>query len=318
MTISSLFISCALMQMSGLGLGFGGALSAWEPCSALDMTHKLCTPLSHMTWHLGSTSSNGSRVAVPFFTRETACASMSKKGYSRIDLHGDSFMRHLTQALLLIFSGDYDAGSLNSHAKAIVECQGDAQFSEKGCSVNGSLVNEPVRQSVSAEEEPLCHFMGHRVDLSYSGSESFQCGGGNGTIQLFSSGNHAQVDGQSWSINNATASMGNFFATHTCAPETQKCISGFVSTHHRIAVFPDGYQRYVDVKNFNLGMRAYIEGGACGPRFSYIDTFNFTEALVLTFARNETNTMTHDGVHWSRTVNLLKAQLVLHHFLSSS
>ena len=89
-----------------------------------------------MTFHLRT---NGS--TVPFYTRETTCQVMKKKGIVRFDVHGDSFMRHLTQALLLVFSGDLESGSLSERGKQFKECAGDRQFDEKSCFVNTTGIN---------------------------------------------------------------------------------------------------------------------------------------------------------------------------------
>ena len=41
-----------------------------------------------------------------------------------------------------------------------------------------------------------------------------------------------------------------------------------------------------------------------------VDVFNMTEALVMELPE-EAATLTHDGVHWSEVVNLIKAQVLL-------
>jgi hypothetical protein len=76
----------------------------------------------------------------------------------------------------------------------------------------------------------------------------------------------------------------------------------------------DGHQRYEDVERYNMEMRAFVEGGGCSAHVGFVDVFNITKSLVH-HLRSEAALMTYDGVHWSRTVNLLKAQLILHHFL---
>jgi hypothetical protein len=57
-----------------------------------------------------------------------------------------------------------------------------------------------------------------------------------------------------------------------------------------------------------------VEGRGCGAHDGFVDVFNITKSLVHHF-RSEASLMTYDGMHWPRTVNLLKAQLILHHFL---
>jgi hypothetical protein len=65
------------------------------------------------------------------FTKQTACQHMHNLGYNHIFLAGDSFIRHIYQSLLLVFSDDYEYGALNAET---LKCKGDNQFSEKGCS----------------------------------------------------------------------------------------------------------------------------------------------------------------------------------------
>lgn len=66
---------------------------------------------------------------------EVACEHMQQLGFSRILVLGESLERHFFQALAVIFSGDYVAGSLKEDlAPDVLErCSGDMQFSEKKC-----------------------------------------------------------------------------------------------------------------------------------------------------------------------------------------
>ena len=64
-----------------------------------------------------------------------ACSEMQRLGLSRILVLGESLERHLFQALSIIFSGDYVAGSLkkDTPANKVEMCSGDMQFSERSC-----------------------------------------------------------------------------------------------------------------------------------------------------------------------------------------
>ena len=63
------------------------------------------------------------------------------------------------------------------------------------------------------------------------------------------------------------------------------------------------------IRHFNVGMREYFEAGRCGPGH-VVDVFNMTDALVSNEdMASEAPALTHDGVHWSEVVNLLKVRL---------
>ena len=66
------------------------------------------------------------------FTNQSACQRINDLKIKRIYFVGDSFIRHIYQAFLLLFSGDYESGSLNN--KQLSRCKGNAQFAEKVCS----------------------------------------------------------------------------------------------------------------------------------------------------------------------------------------
>ena len=53
----------------------------------------------------------------------------------------------------------------------------------------------------------------------------------------------------------------------------------------------------------------WFEAGHCGPG-NVVDVFNMTHSLV-TERAFEAEPLTHDSVHWSMVVNLLKAQILL-------
>ncbi len=63
------------------------------------------------------------------------------------------------------------------------------------------------------------------------------------------------------------------------------------------------------IRHFNVGMREYFEAGHCGPGH-VVDVFNMTDALVSNEdMASEAPALTHDGVHWSAVINLLKVRL---------
>jgi hypothetical protein len=67
------------------------------------------------------------------------------------------------------------------------------------------------------------------------------------------------------------------------------------------------------VKDYNLGMRKFMDDGQCGE-VNYVDVYNMTARLVIDHP-DEGSQMTYDNVHWGIEVNLLKAQLIFNALL---
>jgi hypothetical protein len=102
----------------------------------------------NITWQPGNSNFD-------FFNNQTACDKLKHLKYNKIYFVGDSFVRHLYQAFLLLFTGNYDYGSLNAPNK---HCKGDMQFTEKRCSgVYG--VSKPYRD--------VCQWTGHPIKLVF-------------------------------------------------------------------------------------------------------------------------------------------------------
>ena len=107
---------------------------AWTPTSLDTCTHTpVCvsdTVMENVTWTPTSTSTSSNFF---LYNHTTSCERVRQWGYSKIYLVGDSFTRHIYQALLLIFSNDYTCGSLNNPHNCL-NCGNDMQFAESKCS----------------------------------------------------------------------------------------------------------------------------------------------------------------------------------------
>lgn len=63
---------------------------------------KLCTPLG-FTWR--------SDILTHYYNWTEACSAIEEAGIEEIFLYGDSYMRHILQALEITFTGDFDTGT---------------------------------------------------------------------------------------------------------------------------------------------------------------------------------------------------------------
>ena len=84
-----------------------------------------------------------------------------------------------------------------------------------------------------------------------------------------------------------------------------------ITTHQRLnSIILTGPTREEHrISTFNAGMRTWFEAGHCGPAH-VVDVYNMTKALVTT-RPEEAKPLTHDGLHWSMVVNLVKVQILL-------
>ena len=278
----------------------------------------MCTP-SNLTW----VSEDKTDV---LYDAQSGCDALINAGITRIDFHGDSYMRQIYAAILITLNGNYVNGSIadTPYAKknGAHECTYQKQFAEKFCGIR-SLNHGPVVCGGKVILDPLLN-----------GLETLkQCkGGGKSTgIALFSWGNY-KVGPQIFDrhgVNNATA-YGRFFedtklcpnirnydnitlATHTM--KKRSCDIFWLSTHYRLMHHFDDEHVHV-VKNYNEKMRDWAVSGTCGM-LNYVDVYNMTAALGKEHKAEAQHmssiplTNSPRAVHWGMEVNLVKAQMIL-------
>ncbi|CAJ1949223.1 unnamed protein product [Cylindrotheca closterium] len=78
------------------------------------------------------------------WTKDEACQLLKSRNITKIQLIGDSLIRHLSQSLVIILKGDYDFQFGRK------DCFGDRAFSEKGCrgfGVTSACYDDEVKKS---------------------------------------------------------------------------------------------------------------------------------------------------------------------------
>lgn len=275
----------------------------WVNATEADCQNFRCSPATHLTW----------RSANPHFViynSSSGCKALIAKGIKTIFFHGDSYMRQVYAAVLITLNGDYKYGSI-VNGEAHPTCAYRTQFLEKRCGLkelnhhglvcNGSVLLNPVLTGMSLS---TCH-------------------NNNGTISLWSFGNHQLAKGRV-GVNNSTLYQQHFAPTCRDIIESAKlgqidtdvsykkpCSIWWLSTHFRnIGWFGDEAEHLI--YNYNKEMRQFFDEGRCGP-VNYIDVYNMTFGIKnLSDARQ----LSYDQVHWGMEVNLIKAQIVLNALLS--
>lgn len=316
--LSGAHLLVILARVSFTANGEWGAEAAPATCNE----HHMCSP-NKLTWY-------GNYTPNTVFNNITGCEMLNRKGITKMDFHGDSYMRHMHQAILITLRGDYLQGALNEEGGTEnyirpAECVGTVQFYGKTC--------------VDPRPQSVCD---GKVTLHYRGWENTQetsavwqvdisnelCHKQKGQVHFISVGNHAAHGQKRQTANNFWTWRTHFndtvcpkmrgiqYKPSTFLDFTEACSIWWVSTHARFASY-HAEEAPPRVLEYNVGMRDFFDTTQnCGP-INYVDVYNMTEKL-LTNHREEAKPMTYDLVHWSMEVNLIKAQILLNALESSS
>jgi hypothetical protein len=271
----------------------------------------LCTP-DELTWK----SDNNPKL----INHKEACDALIDAGITRIDFHGDSYMRQIYAALLITLNGNYVNGSIANtpfaHANGAKDCTYHKQFAEKHCGVK-QLNHGPRVCDGKITLDPLLNGLDNLN----------QCKSKKGSIALFSWGNY-KVGPQYFErhgVNNATA-YAKFFEDSGLCPkvrdytsssngENRNCNIYWISTHYRLKAYYDDEKENI-IRKYNNDMREFIESKSCGD-INYIDVYNMTRVLGSKYNDIAMKSMSYDHVHWGMEVNLVKAQIIMNALLSS-
>ena len=275
-------------------------------------------PLSYACSPKGYTWQVGSSTVQPFLTGDNACHKLEKSGLRNIAFVGDSYVRHTFEGLALVLSNDYEMGVLNAEGRQDSECHNEGQFDEKKC-------REYVMHSITTcnKKVNLHLFEGAwpRITQQHGNFDAIIWGGGNHPIDEVSYSTR-------WGIHDAGQVERHVFEP-TCNESSISWLPipqideknkksalrtvprlFWLSVHARLS--GEGDESEVAMKLYSQDSLHAIQR-ACG-NVDGIDVFEMTQKLVHDIPE-EAKLMTFDSSHWSRAVNVVKAQIVLYSLL---
>lgn len=288
----------------------------------------LCTHLNETFYLKGETGSGGES---PFFDREKGCALLEREGIRKIYFVGDSYMRHIYQAMMITLSGDFEQGSVPAHIREHekynkMDCAYHRQFIAKNCSDEDRFRPTfvcPENSGGSVEMIPYKEFYYSMENLNHCRDDA------EGTVTLWTGGNHAIGRGRNtvnnyetyqWKYNETICPVNRKISPHIkgagpAGSFKQRCSLWWVSTHYRLHAY---FREEIPLRviEFNEYMRMFMEDGHDCGNVNYIDVYNMTEKLA-TNVTHDAKPLSYDSVHWSMEVNLMKVQLLLHAFANA-
>lgn len=266
-----------------------------------------CTPPTNSTLQMACTPSGLAWVDpnMSYYTStKDGCGALHRHNIRTIVFVGDSYVRHAYEGTALLLSGDFERGALGKTVST--QCNGDAQFEEKNCRL---FISQSIQVCSS------------KVTLSYSASSNRPYVSDSTDIVVWGLGNHP-INGdyvKRHGVYDADVVAAEVFAPMCDGPKHQHNLTFtahisnnahprllWLLPHSRLSDLP-GDQSREAIQSFDEHSCMYVRD-MCGV--SSIDVYSPTNALVK-YHSDEARKMTWDGVHWSRTVNILKAQIIL-------
>ena len=232
---------------------------------------------------------------------EKLCAALQARTLRRILFCGDSFVRHAFEGFLLILTGDYEHGAMTDDDRR--ECVGESQFEEKYCRHKVATHKRVCGLDISLSGHAFCH-----LD---AGSQI-----GANDVVVWGFGNHP------YDMNYDL--MRGVYDAHTLVDAVFKPLCSrpgfnaskviYLHNHARLDTRDFPHQTVAGIRKFATDVGPLLEKW-CGIS-NTVDAYNLTSTLVHTERMDVLVNMTHDRVHWSRTVNVIKAWLVIKLMLS--
>jgi hypothetical protein len=251
-----------------------------------DSASMSCTPAGHKYSYTN------------YFSQINACNNIKKRGVKKIIFVGDSFVRHAYEAFLNILTGDFLTGAYDSKDQVPPVCIGDGQFEESICRhhvTGGKIVCGDVVVSLYYGGWPRI------TDVLPQSPNVIIWGVGNHPID----GNYSTRHG----VYNASI-VASEVLLPMCHNEIvqgmlRKTKVLWLLQHFRLVDFHED-ESVEKVRTYNF-QTCKVMNDVCGIKS--IDTW--TPTFLLSHM-NEAKNLTWDGVHWSRTVNILKAHMILY------
>lgn len=238
------------------------------------------------------------------FDSKEACALLERSGIKSLHFIGDSYVRQVYAATLLTVTGDYELGAVSSSS-----CAGEAQFEDRHCR------QFTVKEKTACDGKISFHLV---QGIDYDGQcQNNYCDPN--TLVIWSGGAHGIGANKEtrYGVNNAFAYYTRRIRPSELCKSPQRTL--WLSTHARATLpnqyfFEDEIHEYVE--KFANDLQKYLALDEC-QNFHYVDVYNMTDSLVSMYNRTELRDLkvTYDGVHYGRTVNLLKVQIILNYIL---
>lgn len=205
-----------------------------------------------------------------------------------------------------MLSANYEFGALDEEGQLRSDCRGDGQFEEKVCRAHvrhrSRECNDTVSVTLRYGPWPLLENEDEAYDVIFWGAGAHPVPPDidySTRYGVFSS------DAVWERVIQPTCVMRPFLwlpVKKSWRPQVF-----WLATHARLKVrFPDEQNDHI--QEYNTGMSNLLRN-RCG--IPSLDVFGMTSKLVTSLPDDARN-MTWDGAHWSRSVNLLKAQLALY------
>jgi hypothetical protein len=233
-----------------------------------------------------------------YFSQADACNALKTKNLKKIFFVGDSFVRHAYEAFLNILTGNFLTGAYDFNTQVPLMCHADGQFEESTCRhyvSGGKLVcDDSIEVSLSYGAWPrISYLLPQRPDIIVWGV-------GNHPID----GNYSTRHG----VYNASV-VSSEVLLPMCHDELirdmlRKTKVLWLLQHFRLIDFHED-ESVESVRTYNL-QTCKVMRDQCAIKSVdvWTPTFLLSQMKV---AKN----LTWDGVHWSRTVNILKAHIIL-------
>lgn len=194
--------------------------------------------------------------------------------------------------MLLVATGDYNTGSI--HKSFRKQLSGDLQYTaanRRKVIIKTSVCSESVRMSFAPElnKDP------HPVVAK-----------GRDALVFWSEGNHpVTLDYNTrHGVNNAAAYINKFTNTYQICNMTNPFRNLFyISLHRRAIAGKRTAESLAVIDAFSRNMSTFFLSGGCGRNTRYIDVYNMSTGVP----KNES----YDGMHFGRSVNLIKAHIIL-------
>ena len=243
-----------------------------------------------------------SRCRFKNFTSKEACDFLSRR-VSSLTLIGDSLVRHLNNAMMLLLTNDREAGCLSKDLPEIdrTQCSGDMQFVDGGKSICHTKVTSNISKL------PERKFCGGKYDFEYSFYAFYNFNFAKSALSKFGENlkrkNSVVAIGVGLHMGlNAKNVIKNYVQPIITLKEQFKSqwpLLVWLTTQAPGSLKPLpflGTQNAEKIFRFNQDMREFLELHGV----AVFDTFNLTLGVS-----------SYDGTHYGFGVNMMKAQLLL-------